>query len=98
MRLIAYARRTGKIGPAPLPTVLISYRQTHGEQLCWTMQIDLQSELLRMADAYTDELFPLTPVEAGRVVFPVSRLVCDAESFSSLSASPRNLASQLVKR
>src|SRR5580700_6467480 len=29
----------------------------------------LNSELLRMTDAYTDELFPRTPVEAGRVIF-----------------------------
>jgi N-formylglutamate deformylase len=43
----------------------------------------LNSELLRMTDAYTDELFPVTPVEAGRLVFPVSRLVCDVERFSS---------------
>jgi N-formylglutamate amidohydrolase len=39
----------------------------------------LNIELLRTTDAYTDELFPLTPVEAGRVIFPVSRLVCDVE-------------------
>jgi hypothetical protein len=42
----------------------------------------LQDELLRMTDSYTDELFPVSPVEAGRVVFPVSRLVCDVERFS----------------
>jgi N-formylglutamate amidohydrolase len=42
---------------------------------------DLKSELLRMTDAYTDELFPITPVEAGRVVLPLSRLVCDVERF-----------------
>ena len=36
----------------------------------------LDQELLRMTDAYTDELFPVTPFEAGRVVFLVSRLVC----------------------
>jgi N-formylglutamate deformylase len=42
---------------------------------------ELNSELLRMTDAFTDELFPLTPVEAGRAVFPISRLVCDAERF-----------------
>jgi len=49
---------------------------------------DLQSELRRMTDAYTDELFPVTSVEAGRVVFPVSRLVCDVERFSSDDDEP----------
>lgn len=44
---------------------------------------ELDSELLRMTDAYTDELFPVTPVEAGRTVFPLSRLVCDVERFPS---------------
>jgi len=48
----------------------------------------LSSELLRMTDAYTDELFPLTPVEAGRVIFPVSRLVCDVERFPSDEDEP----------
>jgi N-formylglutamate deformylase len=43
--------------------------------------VELNSELLRMTDAYTDELFPLTPVEAGRIIFPVSRLICDMERF-----------------
>jgi N-formylglutamate deformylase len=41
----------------------------------------LNSELLRITDTYTDELFPATSVEAGRVVFPLSRLVCDVERF-----------------
>jgi N-formylglutamate amidohydrolase len=49
---------------------------------------ELNDELLRMTDAYTDELFPLTPVEAGRVVFPFSRLICDVERFPSDKDEP----------
>lgn len=49
-------------------------------------QLDI--ELLRMTDAYTNELFPSTPVEAGRVIFPASRLVCDVERFSSDEREP----------
>ena len=43
----------------------------------------LNCELLRMTDAHTNELFPPTPVEAGRVILSVSRLVCDVERFPS---------------
>jgi hypothetical protein len=49
---------------------------------------ELNGELLRMTDAYTDELFPITPVEAGRVIFPLSRLVCDVERFPSDETEP----------
>lgn len=49
---------------------------------------ELNGELLRMTDAYTDELFPITSVEAGRVIFPVSRLVCDVERFPSDESEP----------
>jgi N-formylglutamate amidohydrolase len=48
----------------------------------------LDGELLRMTDAYTDELFPTTAYEAGRVVLPVSRLVCDVERFPSDEEEP----------
>jgi N-formylglutamate deformylase len=49
---------------------------------------ELNNELLRMTDAYTDELFPLTRVEAARVVFPISRLICDVERFPSDEDEP----------
>lgn len=38
--------------------------------------VALNNELLRMTDAYTDELFPVTPVGAGPVIFPRTRLFC----------------------
>jgi len=49
---------------------------------------ELNNELLRMTDTYTDELFPVTRVEAGRVVFPLSRLICDVERFPSDDDEP----------
>ena len=52
----------------------------------------LNGELLRMTDAYTDELFPTTPVEVGRVIFPLSRLVCDVERFPSDADRDRVIA------
>ena len=52
----------------------------------------LHTELLRMTDAFTDQLFPLTPVEACRVIFPVTRLICDVERFPSDEDEPMALA------
>ncbi|MEH2539167.1 N-formylglutamate amidohydrolase [Bradyrhizobium sp. AZCC 1699] len=43
---------------------------------------ELEAELLRMTDAFTAEIFPPTIYEARRIVFPVSRLVCDVERFA----------------
>jgi N-formylglutamate amidohydrolase len=41
-----------------------------------------------MTDDHTDELFPITPAEAGRLIFPLSRLVCDVERFPSDAEEP----------
>jgi N-formylglutamate deformylase len=51
----------------------------------------LALELLRMTDAFTDDLFAPTPFEAARVVFPVSRLVCDVERFPDDADEPMAL-------
>ncbi|MCP3404076.1 N-formylglutamate amidohydrolase [Bradyrhizobium sp. CCGB01] len=48
----------------------------------------LSLELLGMTDAFTDDLFPLTPIKAARVVFPVSRLICDVERFPDDADEP----------
>jgi N-formylglutamate deformylase len=50
--------------------------------------VALNRELLCMTDSYTDELFSSPPVEAARLVFPVSRLVCDVERFPSDEDEP----------
>jgi N-formylglutamate amidohydrolase len=42
---------------------------------------DLETELLRLTDRYTDEIFALPTTYAVLVVFPVSRLVVDPERF-----------------
>jgi N-formylglutamate deformylase len=48
----------------------------------------LARELLRMTDAFTDDLFPPTHFETARVVFPVSRLICDVERFPEDADEP----------
>jgi len=53
-----------------------------------TSDKELDAELLRMTDAFTSELFPPTDGEAERIVFPVSRLVCDVERFPDDADEP----------
>jgi N-formylglutamate amidohydrolase len=48
----------------------------------------LASELLRMTDRYTDELFRLPSEVATAIEFPVSRLVVDPERFVDDSQEP----------
>lgn len=50
--------------------------------------LELELELLRMTDRYTDELFDVKKTVADRVVFPVSRLVVDPERFEKDADEP----------
>jgi N-formylglutamate deformylase len=49
---------------------------------------ELEAELLRMTDAFTAELFPPTVHEAERIVFAISRLICDVERFADDADEP----------
>ena len=49
---------------------------------------ELDAELLRMTDAYTDELFDLPSARVARVLHPVSRLVVDPERFRDDADEP----------
>ena len=52
------------------------------KNLFFLTENELQEELIRMTDSYTDELFDVPNVpEENRVVFPYSRLICDVERF-----------------
>jgi len=51
-------------------------------------QPELESELLRMTDRYTDKLFALPPGLATTVISPVSRLVVDPERFLDDTMEP----------
>jgi len=49
---------------------------------------ELEAELIRITDSFTDELFPVEGDDVHRVVFPVSRLVLDPERFAEDEKEP----------
>jgi len=49
---------------------------------------ELATELLRMTDRYTDELFDANSPQITRIVYPVSRLVVDPERFVDDAQEP----------
>jgi N-formylglutamate deformylase len=49
---------------------------------------ELEVELRRMTDSFTDELFALDPAVAATVSFPVSRLAVDPERFLDDAREP----------
>ncbi len=42
---------------------------------------ELEGELLRMTDRYTDTLFDISTIDVRSILFPVSRLLVDPERF-----------------
>lgn len=50
--------------------------------------LELENELLRMTDRYTEVLFDLSPIGIRSIVFPVSRLVVDPERFENDDEEP----------
>ena len=78
-------RKTQIATTLPITVVHVPHSSRHvpaeeREAICLD-DVALDAELMRMTDAYTDELFPVTTVEVARLVFPVSRLICDVERF-----------------
>lgn len=49
---------------------------------------ELERELTVVTDAFVDELFVLPELPHERIVYPVSRLVCDPERFADDAAEP----------
>jgi N-formylglutamate deformylase len=53
---------------------------------------ELHAELLRITDVFTDELFDCNHHLAGRIIYPVSRLVADVERFANDEDEPMSKA------
>jgi N-formylglutamate deformylase len=49
---------------------------------------ELEAEILRMTDSFTDELFDCNHNLAGKVIYPFSRLVADVERFADDKDEP----------
>ena len=49
---------------------------------------DLKSEVLKMTDHFTDQLFQPNSMDVERLIFPVSRLLVDPERFVEDSDEP----------
>ena len=49
------------------------------KELFYLRDNELFQEQLKMSDSYTDELFDVKGIQ--KLIFPISRLVCDVERF-----------------
>jgi N-formylglutamate amidohydrolase len=49
------------------------------QNLFYLNPLELRKEQIKMTDTYTDDLFDISNIE--KLVFPISRLVCDVERF-----------------
>jgi N-formylglutamate deformylase len=86
------SKRPGESGAVPHAIIHIPHasRVVPDEERTLMLISDaaLEDELLRMTDAFTDELFAVNPALATALVFPVSRLVVDVERFGDDSMEP----------
>lgn len=63
-----------------IPHSSLSIPKTVRDKLCIS-EAELERELLRMTDRYTDILFDLPTITNHSIIYPVSRLVVDPERF-----------------
>lgn len=63
-----------------IPHSSLTIVETVREKFCLS-DAELQLELLRMTDRYTDILFDLPTISNHSIIYPVSRLVVDPERF-----------------
>jgi N-formylglutamate deformylase len=68
-RVIIHIPHSSRVMPPDVRSAILLSDQT------------LDQELLRLTDAFTDELFEVEPSLATPIIFPVSRLVVDVERF-----------------
>jgi len=70
-----------------IPHSSLSIPKTVREKLCIS-EAELERELLRMTDRYTDILFDLPTITNHSIIYPVSRLVVDPERFEDDAKEP----------
>ncbi len=70
-----------------IPHSSLSIPKTVRDKLCIS-DAELERELLRMTDRYTDILFDLPTITSHSIIYPVSRLIVDPERFEDDEKEP----------